>query len=268
VTSRISVAAFLVCIAVLGARGWPARADHQSLEHDGQHGDCAHIPTATLLRMENAGGRWLHDSDGYLRGAELYDRFTGSWATTGSMATPASPYGDAAVERNVLVSVVTTTRVAPSRVELYDAHRAAGATSSMGPRVQHNATLLPRGRCWSVPGSRLSRMPSYTTLPLSCDNGRHGGRPERTLLRFCRTGKCFPGELTTAELYDPSLGADSDGGLNADRAGKPRHFCQREVVGDRGMNGGYLAECRLYDPSTGSWRRRQHDTAALSNSGT
>jgi hypothetical protein len=186
--------------------------------------------TATLLydgRVLVAGG----GNSQYVAQAELYDPNTGTWTATGKMIE--ARYGHTAtllLDGTVLVSGgIDDNSGVLSSAELYDPTSGKWtATGKMATaRIAHTATLLPDGTVLVAGGSASSS---------------HGG------------------ELASAELYDPSIGAwTATGSLIEARYG---HTTTRlrdgavlaggGFVEDSDINGA-LASTELYDPGSRSW---------------
>ena len=205
--------------------------------------------TATLLpngKVLVAGG--FSDVLGYvgspLASAELYDPESGTWTSTGSLASGRYQH-TATLLGNGKVLVAGGSNYGNNNngiltsTELYDP--ASGTWTSAGRlasvRYQHTATLLGNGKVLVAGGY-----------------------------------KDTPGQLVSAELYDPASGTwTATGSLATARAfhtATPLPTGKVLVAGGNGS--GPLVSAELYDPGTGSWTAtgslntaRAYHTAAL-----
>ena len=110
--------------------------------------------SATLLpngKVLVAGG----SNGGYLSSAELYDPSSGSWTTTGSLASTRGYHTATLLPNGKVLVAGGSNGSALSTAELYDP--ASGAWSTTGPmsaaRQQHTATLLPNGKVLAAGGN-------------------------------------------------------------------------------------------------------------------
>ncbi len=179
--------------------------------------------TATLLpngQVLVAGGQ----AGDYLTSAELYTPATGTWATTGSLATPRVRYTATLLPNGQVLAVGGSyydndnlPRVAGC--ELYNP--ATGFWSPISnlatPRFGHTATLLPNGKVLVAGGSN---------------------------------GSSF---VANAELYDPVKGTWSPTGSLANARGL--HTASLLPGGQVLAVGGLFAiiMAELYNPATGLW---------------
>ena len=199
--------------------------------------------TATLLadgRVLVAGGdaaAW-DDSGPFLASAEIYDPPTGTFTTTGSLATGRAHHAATLLaDGRVLITGGTPGQAGGNgsgttsltAAELYDP--ATGKFSPTGPmaegRVYHTATRLADGRVLVAGG---------------CANGRN-------------YATCL--FLASAEIYDPKTGRFSTTGSMADR----RVFASSTLLADGRVfiTGGNvdgsdpLASAEIYNPSTSTF---------------
>ena len=167
-----------------------------------------------------------------LPGPELYDSATGTFAATGSLATPRE-HGHSATllpSGKVLIAGGSNEHSGSlASAELYDpATGTFTATGSLGTaRGGHTATLLPSGKVLIAGGSNF---------------------PPGALAS----------SLASAELYDPGTGTFTrTGDLTTAREGHTATLLPSGKVliagGFNSATGYYLASAELYDPGTGTF---------------
>jgi Kelch motif len=173
------------------------------------------------------------DPDGAISLAELYDPHSGQWIATGSMTTQRSNH--------------TATLLANGEVLV------AGAEHGMPDAILDSAELYdPETGTWTATGSMITARTQQMATPTPLPDGR--------VLVAGGVGPVSPtahGELTSAELYDPSTGNWTDTGpMGAARSNDPLIVLADGLVlktGGAGPGDLMLASCELYDPSTGTW---------------
>ena len=230
-------------------------------------------PTATLLpsgKVLIAGGLSGYSGTVYFSSAELYDPASGTFSTTGSLATGRS-YQTATLLPNGKVLVVGGFGSAAvpylSSAELYDP--ASGTFSATGSlangRYVHTATLLPNGKVliaggYGTPSGTLSSAELYdpATGTFSA-TGRLGTARYRHTATLLPNGKVliaggggFP-FVSSAELYDPASGTFSAAGnLAVARQMHTATLLPNGKVLIAG-GGGALSSAELYDPASGAF---------------
>ena len=212
--------------------------------------------TTTLLadgRVLVAGGgptAWAH-ADPFLASAELFDPSTGTFTSTGAMATPLEDHTATLLPNGkVLIAGGNSSNgVAVASAELYDpATGTFSPTGSMATaRGYHTATLLRDGRVLIVggaPGAWTSSDPM----------------------------------IVSAEMYDPKTGKFSATGQLSDARGWHAATLLADgrvlITGGQSTAGEQLASAELFDPRTGTFTptgpmvvARQYHTATLLTDG-
>jgi hypothetical protein len=159
----------------------------------------------------------------YLSSAELYDSATGTWSTTGSMATARYLHTATLLPNGKVLVAGGYGGGCSNSAELYDP--AAGTWSSTGnlatARESHTATLLPNGKILVAGGDNCAMVSPY---------------------------------LKSAELYDPGTGTwSSTGNLNTERRQQTATLLPNgKVLISGGFNNSYLG-AEQYDPALGTW---------------
>jgi uncharacterized repeat protein (TIGR01451 family) len=228
--------------------------------------------TATLLpdgKVLVAAG----NNGGALASAELYNQTSGTWSTTGALATARSFGHSATLLLNGKILVVGGNNGgALASAELFDPAGNGGfgqwtATASLlMARSGHTATLLPNGKVL-VAGGSDSNFSSITsaelydpvthtwsaTLPSQVGHSGHTA----TLLT---SGKVLVagGSSNIGELYDPSTKTWSYTGLliNGNRKDHTATLLPNGKVllaGGSNTNGNTLKSVEIFNPVTGSW---------------
>jgi MYXO-CTERM domain-containing protein len=234
-------------------------------------------------------GGYSPSSSGPVATVELYDPFTGTTSSTGSMlAVRGRPSAVVLPSGKVLVAggykVTGSTRECLSSAELWDP--ALGRWSSTGSlstaRTGATVTLLPSGLVLVVGGydSNFNFLASAELY----DPATGQWFPAAALAkgRFLHTATLLPsgkvlvtggegaeGYLTTSELYDPATGWSSTAPLSVARqAHSATLLPSGKVLVAGGASAATSAE--LYDPVTGTWasggslvRARTGHTATL-----
>jgi Galactose oxidase, central domain/Kelch motif len=234
-----------------------------------------HGHTATLVpngKVLVTGG--FYDDLGYagfsLAAAELYDPASGTWTSTGSLATARDrhtatllPNGKVLVAGGANSSV---SRGDPAIAELYDPTSGTWtATGSLATeRVGHTATLLPNGKVLVVGGSYGSQLASAELYEPASGTWTATGSPatERayhtaTLLPSDKVlvagGYNYPNGLPSAELYDPASGTWLGTGslVTARYSHTATLLPNGKVLVAAGFNGtSYFASAELYGQPT------------------
>ncbi|PWU09015.1 MAG: hypothetical protein C5B50_28095 [Verrucomicrobia bacterium] len=225
----------------------------------GSLGTPRHSHTATLL----PNGKVLV-SGGYFTGAlattEIYDPATGTWTGSGQMSD--ARYGHTATclpGGKVYVMGGEAAGFMLSSAELFDPTTGTWTgTGSMTARAWHTATLLPSGRTLVAGGSQNYGNGTATTTFSQMNTSRWDHAA--TLLANGKVlvigGYGSGGYLSSAELYDPAIGAWS--GTGALNTGLNEHTATLLPNGKVIVAGGYYTSStppnsELYDPAAGTW---------------
>jgi hypothetical protein len=241
-------------------------------------------PTANLLgngKVLVAGGSTSATNPaGRLSTAELYNPASGTWSATGSMKQ-VRQYHTASVLLNGKVLVAaggTTTSNFSSSAELYDT--ASGTWSTTGSlssqHYLHAAAVLPGGAVLVAGGGSSVAEIYNPALGTWSTTGPMNATRNSLAMALLASGKVLVAGgddyssgstvvLSTAELYDPTLGAWSN---TASMSGL-REFGAISVLanGKAIIAGGYvspslLSTAELYDASVGTWGTAGVMTAA------
>ncbi|MDD5686858.1 MAG: kelch repeat-containing protein [Elusimicrobia bacterium] len=236
------------------------------------------LPTATLLpngKVLITGG-WNNIS-GYLSTAELYDPSSGTFSTTGSMTTKRYSHTATLLPNGkVLIIGGNVASVVLSTAEIYDpaGEGTFSATSSMSTARQwHTVTLLPNGKVLITGGTSNGTASGLLSTAELYDPsaGTFSTTGSMTIVREFATATLLPngkvlitggtsstpssGLLSTAELYDPSVGTFSTtGSMTTSRFAHMATLLPNSKVL---ITGGYndsapaLSTAELYDPSAG-----------------
>lgn len=194
----------------------------------------------------------------------------GTWAATGSMATPRFGFGDAVLLANGKVLVAggyscssgCFSGTSRATAELYDPTTGTWApTGTMSrARYYHTVTLLANGKVLAVGGAPGG---SATAELYDPSTGTWASTGSMSAPRYLHTatllpnGKVLvaggygPSSLSSAELYDPGTGTWSATGSMAST--RPGHTAVLLPSGKILVAGGWTAASELYDPATGTW---------------
>jgi len=254
--------------------------------------------TATLLangKVLVCGG--FSSSAGYtsVSSCELYDPSTGTWSSTGSMAT-ARHFHTATLLNSGKVLISGGEGI--STCEIYDPTTGTWSTtgSMSTDRLHHTATLLASGNVLVTGGhSNGAGYISVNTCELYdpttgnwSSTGSMSTDREYHTATLLTTGKILVSagrsnsvsSLSSCELYDPATGNwSSTGFMNIDRNDHTATLLTSGkvlVIGGSSSTVSYnsISSCELYDPATGTWssassiiRHRRNQTATLLVSG-
>ncbi len=225
--------------------------------------------------------------------AELYDRTTGLWTPTGSMATPRDSHTDTRLPNGrVLVAggITNFPLGGLASAELYDpATRTWLPAGSMAnARANHTETLLPGGKVLvvggetDVNGTALASAELYdpaagTWMPTGSLTGARKMHTAtllpngKVVVAGGQGGDNSRQPLASAELYDPATGTwSSTGALGNARFDHTATFVDGGVLV---VGGSDNAGAERYDPATGTWSpagslataRSEHTTILLSD---
>ena len=200
---------------------------------------------------------------------ELYDPATGSWSTTGPLATARESHTSTLLANGkVLVVGGDGAGVNFSSAELYDpATGTWSATGSLaGPRAGHTATLLPNGKVLVVGGAGDTYLANAELYDPA--TGTWAAAGTLAAARLLHTSTLLPNgkvlvvggyngsDLASAEIYDSVTSSwSTTGSLATAREDHTSTLLPNGrvlVVGGDGA-GNYFSSAELYDPATGTW---------------
>lgn len=252
------------------------------------------MPTArmahTATRLPNgkvliAGGRDIVTSLDPVASAVLYDPATGTFASTGSMATARLGHTATLLPNGkVLIAGGTTTgALCLNSAELYDptANNGAGAFTSAASmntfRDEYTATLLPNGKVLMAGGACAGGSSAELYDP-AANNGNGGFtatgpmsaiRVSHTATLLANGNVLVAGGMDTinqlvldsAEIYDPAanIGAGAFSGTGSMAAARQSHRATLLPSGGVLVTGGYdaavnpLDSAEVFDPGSGAF---------------